>query len=616
MCGRRKWRGWYLLLALIGLPDVSAAAIIYRFGGEGFPPPPEADRPEVEFRQMAWQVEASAAGDSSKIQEEEGAIGPIPDTQWYDITPYYLGLDSGLGALFDGDVESFWWAPNYLCGSLCDSNYGRQGIINLDLGDNLPVSRIVLVSGGPLILLGNPNGVRDLGVSLSASNLRGAGDPLIPFMVEIHSNRNPALNIPIPPGQRARSVQIALAEHSNPWQIFEIQIYIRKAARLASYTSKIIDFGQPAVWGAMRWSLRQAAESSVSLQTRNGENLDLFRFWRYTGIGDQRLEVTRAEYDKLRTGEKADSTYNYGGWNPWTARSNLANERREPPIFPWPRRTFQFQVEFFSLGEEGSQVEFLEFRASVPAVSEIVGELDPIQVEAGALTRFTYTLKPRLRNNDTGFDRLEIRAAAARLSSVQRVYIDGVEVPFATEERADRRLVLSFPRIGQSHSDSIIEVVFEAQVLRYGGAFTGRIIDSRRPFDTPQPVLAGNALDEVDSDRVWIETTIEVKSVLVAQVVAATFTPNGDGINDQGHIMYNLVETTGGVPVEVEIRDLAGRRVRRVHAGVESIGRYEHPWDGRDEEGRRVPPGIYIYRVIADIASERFAQVGTLRVVY
>jgi hypothetical protein len=366
----------------------------------------------------------------------------------------------------------------------------------------------------------------------------------------------------------------------------------------------------------MHWSLRPAAESSIFLQTRNGQNTDLFRYWQYTGIGDQRLAVTKVEYDQLRTSQQADSTYNYDSWNPWTAQFDLARQTQEPPLSPWPRRTLQLQLEFLSPGEAGSQLEFLEFRASKPAVSEIVGELDPIQVQAGAPTRFTYTLKPRLQEGDTGFDRLEIRAVAARLSGVQRVYINNVEVPFTTEERTEQRLVVSLPRIGLSHSDSIIEVVFDAQVLRYGGAFTGRLIDSRRPFDTPQPVLSGNALDEVDSEQLWIETTIAVESVLTAQAVPPLFTPNGDGINDQVRLTYSLFETIGGVPVAVEIWDLAGHRVRLVHAGEAVLGRYEHRWDGRDEAGRAVPPGIYIYRVVADIAKDRFAAVGTLQVVY
>ena len=617
MRGQCKCYGLYLLLALLGLPNGTAGVTIYRFGGEELPPPPEATLPGVEFKQMTWQVEASRGGDTAEIQEEEGAIGPFPITRWYDITPYYPGTDSdGFEALFDENVRSSWWAPSYLCSRSCDGNYGRQGIINLDLGDDVVLSNIVLIAGGPLILLGNPNGVRNLGVALSASSLEKVRDPLIPFVVEIQNNRNPALNIQLPSRQRGSSVQIALAQHRNPWQIFEIQVFIRKAVRLASYTSSILDFGQRAVWGSVRWSLRQAPQSSVSLQTHNGENTDLFRYWQYTGIGDQKLEVSKAEYDQLRSSQKADSTSNYDSWNPWTAHFDLANQTQEPSIFPWPRRTFQFQLEFFSPGEEGSQVEFLEFRASVPAVSQIIGELNPVQVQAGAPTRFTYTLKPNLQNGDTGFDRLEIRAAAARLTSVQRVSIDGVEMPFETIELADRRLVVDFSRIGQSQSDSIIEVVFDAQVLRYGGAFTGRILDSLRPFDVPQPVLAGNALDEVSSDRVWIETTIAVKSVLVAQAIPATFTPNGDGINDQGRIIYDLVETIGGVPVEVEIRDLAGRRVRQIQAGMESIGHYEHPWDGRDDKGKLVPPGIYIYRIIADIANDRFVEEGTLRIVY
>ena len=118
------------------------------------------------------------------------------------------------------------------------------------------------------------------------------------------------------------------------------------------------------------------------------------------------------------------------------------------------------------------------------------------------------------------------------------------------------------------------------------------------------------------SDRVWIETSVKVQSVLEARLLPAVLTPNGDGINDEVRIVYDLVETTGGVPVEVEIRDLLGRKVRGIYSGLDRIGHFERVWDGRNGEGETVPPGIYIWRVTGELERRRAARTGILSVSY
>ncbi|HCL30657.1 MAG TPA: flagellar hook capping protein, partial [Candidatus Latescibacteria bacterium] len=45
--------------------------------------------------------------------------------------------------------------------------------------------------------------------------------------------------------------------------------------------------------------------------------------------------------------------------------------------------------------------------------------------------------------------------------------------------------------------------------------------------------------------------------------------------------------------------DLAGRRVRRLHEAAEGVGTYVQTWDGRGEDGRLLPPGLYVVRVSA-----------------
>ena len=567
---------WVLVLSLGFLPESLPAVTIYRFGGEDLPPPAESTDAGVEFLQMDWKVSAESGGEQAGIRMEEGAVGPRQLDPGRNVAALIWKGDPSLELLFDNHPGTAWTAEAYECGdtfaSRCEGRYGPRGVLNIDFADRVLINRIRLFTGSR----DNPlETVRNFGLSLSPTRLGSNRTVLIPFLVEVLENEDRRLELEFPDDLPAASaLQIAMSDHARPWTIGEIQIFARGVAGKATYTADILDFGKPAVWGQMRWSLKQEPGSLLYVRTRNGGSSQLFRYWKYTGMGDHKVEVPQEEYEQLRKSQRVEPTYNYDSWNPWTSRFHLVEGGDPPPVFPVPRRSFQFSLEFVSSGEEGTRLEFLEFRASVAAVARVVGELDPIRVKAGAMTRFTYALRPRIHEEDPGFDLLEIRAVAARIDAVQAVLIDGAEVPFQVQELGDRRAVLGIPRVaGLAYSDAIVEVLFDAQVLRFGGASMGQIADSERPHDVPQPVLSGDAIDEAFGDRVWIETSTAVESALEARAEPTAFTPNGDGFNDRVEIAYDLVEVTRPVSVEVEIRDLAGLRVRLLHSGEEGIGR-------------------------------------------
>ena len=74
------------------------------------------------------------------------------------------------------------------------------------------------------------------------------------------------------------------------------------------------------------------------------------------------------------------------------------------------------------------------------------------------------------------------------------------------------------------------------------------------------------------------------------------FTPNGDGINDMATIGFSLFRVFEPRPVTVRIATLAGREVKRFEQNLLG-GRRSVQWDGRDDGGALVPPGLYIVQV-------------------
>ncbi len=66
--------------------------------------------------------------------------------------------------------------------------------------------------------------------------------------------------------------------------------------------------------------------------------------------------------------------------------------------------------------------------------------------------------------------------------------------------------------------------------------------------------------------------------------------------NPSTTIRYTLAAP---VPVELHIYDAVGRKVRTLIDRKQQPGSYAVKWDGRDESGRVVPSGVYVYRIKA-----------------
>ena len=162
----------------------------------------------------------------------------------------------------------------------------------------------------------------------------------------------------------------------------------------------------------------------------------------------------------------------------------------------------------------------------------------------GQPQQFTYVLRPTIGVDNGGFDRLEV-ATAARLGSVTHMRIGDEPLAYAVEKAEPHRVVVSFPRLTAQDSGALVEVVFEAEMLRYGSAFSVRVWDSAQPLEVPQSVQEGDATPAYEDNRVWVATKAEHQGVLQISRKPAVLTPNGDERNDTVGMGYRLIELTG-----------------------------------------------------------------------
>ena len=77
-----------------------------------------------------------------------------------------------------------------------------------------------------------------------------------------------------------------------------------------------------------------------------------------------------------------------------------------------------------------------------------------------------------------------------------------------------------------------------------------------------------------------------------------------------------LAQFAGDLAVDIGVFDLSGVEVRRLVSGVRSAGAYREAWDGREESGAMVPPGIYIIRFSIKADAEALETAKLIGVAY
>ena len=159
--------------------------------------------------------------------------------------------------------------------------------------------------------------------------------------------------------------------------------------------------------------------------------------------------------------------------------------------------------------------------------------------------------------------------------------------------------------------------------MTYSTNFTASAQLSTDP-GAAQTIDPGNAtfLGEGDEDA-FSGTTVLSPAVLKGQLLGQMavepnlITPNGDGINDQGVVQYNLLSLSTPRPIDIAVYNLSGQQVRSLFDGFEANGRYsDKVWDGRDDHGQLVPPGLYIARIRVVGDSGEAAQTQVIGVAY
>ena len=414
-------------------------------------------------------------------------------------------------------------------------------------------------------------------------------------------------------------------EALRQWEIAELEIYSDGTVPMGVYQSVPI----PArhyhpVWGRVRYDGGDVTNLPVVIRTRTGPDRFPRQYFRRTGVGDDLEVVPAAIYNGIPPEEQGPVRPN-PDWSQWSTVTD--GNVRSPGL----TRFLQFRVTF---PEPGTIIRRLIFEyARPPLVQELQAEIDPRTVKAGQEETFTLsivTYNPAtwglFQSTTTGYRQVDV-LTTADIAAVEGVLIDDQQVAFSTRHVPGSGFTVNLgQRIRQD--GTFLQILFRGTVFLDGTRFEVRASDQRLVafFDGDR---SRNRLEsahqtalEADVDPrspggelvVRLEEAGRSRSVLSPiAAVPACFTPNDDRVNDGCRVSYDLFKLTRPSQVTVRVYDAAGRLVRRLFEAEAGTGRHLHDWDGRDREGQRVTPGLYIVRVhvAADgIQESRSAVVG------
>lgn len=383
----------------------------------------------------------------------------------------------------------------------------------------------------------------------------------------------------------------------------EIQVFGEGYPLEVRMTSPLIDLGGSKKVDVLNWQASTPPGTEVQIRSRSGDDLKEQIIFR----DKNGKEITQKKWEKLISSFRGpvDTTEVIGeGWSPW---SRIYAHSGSAFLSPSPRQYLELEARLTTQNPQAAaSLDWLSVAYSQPLADKVVGEVWPAQVQPGAWTDFAYYL--RAQGSTAGFDQVVLQTSVPlRFGSAR---LAGTEVE-AVVDSGGGGLRVQLPRTVRR--GELVELRFGGAVYLDATRVEAFVADSRQ--QGRQQVEAGDADQQVDSQTDIVR--LPVGEGLLANIAlgSAVLTPNGDGINDQVHLGFDLVNVLEARPLRLRLFDLSGRLVRRVEA-LGAAGVQQLQWDGTDARGARVPPGIYLLHleVQGDARSENISRV--VQVVY
>lgn len=363
----------------------------------------------------------------------------------------------------------------------------------------------------------------------------------------------------------------------------------------AKYESPWIDFGSADTYknfGMIEWdgNIPDGTSLTIQTQTKNGVDSDTPSLW---------SEPVSAKLFEFGSPEPA-THFRY--------RVNLESQDTfRTPTFTELKVTYSIDDQPFTAAN---------------------GFVTPTRVAMGADSTFTYVLSYDLAAGED-IARLVISVPGqARLNSIHSSDT-GTDLTVASELSSVDMLsvTLATPVTDSDASGAdTLYISFNTKLLRSSHTFDAFLFNSSNN-DGIGPIKAWENR-ELGSNTVMVSSIL--KDLLAdVKAIPKVFTPNNDDRNDftvieftlakvETNVMIKVYSTAGKLITTITDKKLppSAYSVEKTAANIAAAKLLPGCWDGTDEDGDLVPPGIYIFQVIAETDEGDVIEGGTVVVAY
>ena len=410
-------------------------------------------------------------------------------------------------------------------------------------------------------------------------------------------------------------------------RIREVQLYGEGYHPEVELVSGLIPLGSAKNLISIEWEADTPPGTSVQIQTRTGN--EVAEAYRYYDSGG--TEVSEGKYAKLGFFKKGRiDTLQVAGsdWSNWSAPYTRSGD---PIASPSPRQYLLLRARLTTPDPlDAASLHSIRLNFNPPVAKQLQGELDAgVFARLGAPQEISLFVKPIFTPQDLGFDEILVRTppdmslefGALRLGSTaqwesgQAEELANVQV---METRSDSLWLRLDRLVKQGGQVDLIEVRFTTALFSPGAVLQAAMGNSSLA-NSWQRVDPADVTELAQSQGLQILASVQDNNVLGdLGIQPEVVTPNGDGVNDALTIDFTVRRLSGVRPVKVRIYDLGGRLVRRLDAQKSLVaGKYVLDWVADDQQGRLVPPGIYILRIDIDADSHRgVRQTGVQRLLH
>lgn len=336
----------------------------------------------------------------------------------------------------------------------------------------------------------------------------------------------------------------------------EIRIFSVGYLSGGRYTSKVVDMGRTVNWGSVRWWGNFPPETFASFEVRTG--------------GTATVNDT---------------------WSPWS--EEVVDTGSIFEVYE-PRRYMQYRSTLYTSTLETPRLDSFKMFYDTSLVATVArARITPQTVEILKEAVVNYEVTLTLDQRSLGIDTLVLRTAVPIV--VTGVLLDNAPVAFTASITPGRIAIGLSPRV-TSGARLVAQIKLTPVLLT--NRIPAQVISSLRP-DNPQRVdvqMAGG-----EEGWTLLTTGVPDQIISTAEIDPNPFTPNGDGRNDQTHVSFIVTNLEVPRPLVVEVFDISGRLVRKLLDRPSSARAFVEQdaivWDGRDDGGRLMPPGLYLLQI-------------------